>query len=98
MTVGQQNLVVDLGKVDFGKDPDPAKISINHPGVFPSVAKAVQGHVYLEHVRDDQGNDFYVLFQIVAVDKDSRYMGFLWRKLPGGKVVKKVPGEKVVMR
>jgi hypothetical protein len=44
--------------------------------------------VYLERVRDDRGNNFYVLFQIVAVDKESRYMAFLWRKLPGGKIVK----------
>jgi hypothetical protein len=34
MVVGQQNLVVDLGEADFGKDPEPAKISIDQPGVF----------------------------------------------------------------
>jgi hypothetical protein len=88
MSNGQQNLVVDLGEADFGKDPDPAKISIDKPGVFSGDAKAVMGHVYLERVRDDRGNDFNILFQVVAVDKDSRYMAFLWRKLPGGKVSK----------
>jgi hypothetical protein len=88
MAVGQQNLVVDLGEADFGKDPDPAKISIDQPGVSAGDAKAVAGHVYLERVRDDRGNNFYVLVQVVAVDRDSRYMAFLWRKLPGGKVVK----------
>jgi hypothetical protein len=88
MQVGQQNLVVDLGKAKFGRNPDPAKISIDQAGVLSGAAKAVEGHVYLERVRDDRGNNFYVLFQIVAVDKDSRYMAFLWRKLPGGKIVK----------
>jgi hypothetical protein len=87
-TVGQHNLVVDLGEADFAKDPDPGKISIDQPGVLTGPGAAVEGHVYLERVRDDRGNNFYVLFQIVAVDKDSRYMAFLWRKLPGGKVVK----------
>lgn len=86
MTVGQQNLVVDLGRADFTKNPDPAKISIDHAGVGV-VAKAVEGHVYLERIRDDRGNNFYVLLQVVAVDRDSRYMAFVWRKLPGGKIV-----------
>src|SRR5262249_44178424 len=88
MSVGQQNLVVDLGDVDFAKDPDPSKISINHPDVLTGQAKAVEGHMYLERVRDSRGNNFYVVFQMVAVGKASRYMAFLWRKLPGGKVVK----------
>ncbi len=89
MLGGQDNLVVDLGEVDFTKDPDPTKISIDHPGVMTGgVAKAVEGHVYLERVRNNRGNNFYVLFQVVAVDTDTRYMAFLWRKLPGGKVVK----------
>jgi hypothetical protein len=86
---GQQNLVVDLGKADFEKDPDPSKISIDQPGVDSASAKAVPGHVYLERVRDDRGNNFYVLFQVVAVDPDSRYVAFLWRRLPGGKMVKR---------
>jgi hypothetical protein len=87
MTAGQQNLVVDLGKTDFAKNPDPAKVSIDQPGVLSGEGKAVEGHVYLERVRDDRGNNFYVLFEIVAVDPASRYMAFLWRKLPGGKAV-----------
>jgi len=95
MLVGQQNLVVDLGKTDFEKNPDPAKIDIDHPGVVSGQALAVEGHVYLERIRDDRGNSFYVLFQIVAVDKDSRYMGFIWRKLPGGAVNKQKTGKKV---
>jgi hypothetical protein len=95
MTVGQQNLVVDLGKADFDKDPDPSKISIDHPGVVSGQASALEGHVYLERVRDSRGNSFYVLLQVVAVDKDSRYMGFVWRKLPGGNVVKQKTGEPI---
>jgi hypothetical protein len=86
--VGQQNLVVDLDEADFGKDLDPAKINIDNPRVFSNHAHALEGHVYLERVRDDRGNNFYVLFRVVAVDKESRYMAFLWRKLPGGSVVK----------
>ena len=95
MVVGQQNLVVDLGKVDFAKDPDPSKISIDHPGVASGQANAFEGHVYLERVRDDRGNSFYVLFQIVAVDKESRFMAFVWRKLPGGSVVKEKTGKRI---
>ena len=89
MLNGQHNFVVELGKVDFEKDPDPSKISIDHPGLVIDHAKAVEGNVYLERVRDDRGNSFYVVLKIVAVDRDNRYMGFLWRKLPGGKVVKR---------
>jgi len=95
MTVGQQNLVVDLGKADFEKDPDPSKISIDHHGVVSGQASALEGHVYLERVRDSRGNSFYVLLQVVAVDKDSRYMGFVWRKLPGGTVVKQKTGKRI---
>jgi hypothetical protein len=88
-TVGQHNLVVDLGKVDFEKDPDPKKISLGTAGVQCSWATAIEGHAYLERVRDDfAGDNFYVVFQVVAVDPHGRYMAFLWRRLPGGKVVK----------
>ena len=51
--------------------------------------KAVDGHVYLEKVEDDRGNRFFVLFQVVSVDEKSRYVAFLWRQLPGGKVVRR---------
>ncbi|TMQ34762.1 MAG: hypothetical protein E6K70_05890 [Planctomycetota bacterium] len=88
MLGGQENLVVDLGKTDFEKDPDPAKISIDDPGVMIMLATAVPGHVYLERIRDNRGNNFYVIFQVVAVDPASRYMAFLWRKLPGGRVAR----------
>ena len=90
VVTGGQNLAVDLGKVDFKKDPDPAKITIDHPGIVTNAALAVEGHVYLVRIRDDRGNNFYVLFQIVGVDEGSRYMAFFWRKLPGGKVVKQM--------
>jgi hypothetical protein len=88
MGVGQQNLVVDLGKADFEKDPDPTKINIDDPGVHTASTDALARHVYLERVRDDRGQNFYVVFQVIAVDQDSRYMAFIWRKLPGGKVNK----------
>lgn len=82
------NLLVHLGTADFAKDPDPRKISIDEPGVLGGdTAEATEGHLYLLRIRDDMAN-FYVLFQIVAVDKNSHYMAFLWRKLPGGKGAK----------
>ena len=92
MQGGHQHLVVDLGKVDFEKDPEPKRISIDANNVMRRTATAVDGHVYLERVRDDNGNNFYVVFQVVTVDPQSRYIAFLWRRLPGGKVVK--PPEK----
>jgi hypothetical protein len=85
--VNQQNLVVDLGKADFEKNPDLELIDIDHPGLGPH-GIAVEGHVYLERVRDTFGNDFYVVLQIVAVDPAGSYMAFIWRTLPGGKIVK----------
>jgi hypothetical protein len=89
MVVGQQNLVVDLGRVDFARDPGPRKLDPDSDTFWvPDGCKAVEGHVYLERVRDSNGNKFYVVFQCLAVDKDSRYMAFVWRRLPGGKVVK----------
>jgi hypothetical protein len=91
--VGDQHLVVDLGAVDFEKDPKPAAISIDAPGVCTGHVKVFLGHVYLERVRDDRGNNFYVVFQVVAVDPRSRYVAFLWRRLPGGTLVRpKRPG------
>jgi hypothetical protein len=88
MVVGQKNRVADLGKVDFAKDPDPAKIGIaGKPQWSSEECKATEGHVYLEEIKDDRGNHFYVVFQIVATDKDSRFLAFIWRKLPGGTVV-----------
>lgn len=66
------------------------KISIDDHSVLSTyVEKAVVGRVYLERIHDDLGNNFYVLFQVIAVDKDSRYMAFVWRRLPGGKIVKR---------
>lgn len=100
LAINQQNLVVDLGKVDFEVNPTLGKISIDHPGLGHDCVAASEGHVYLERVRDrletdlgKDGNNFYVVFQVVAVDSRSRYMAFLWRKMPGGKVVKQ-PEEK----
>jgi tetratricopeptide (TPR) repeat protein len=90
MLGGQQNLVVDLGDVDFVKDPDPKKVDPDSDDFWmPDGCKVVEGHVYLERVRDDRGNKFYVVLKVIAADKDSRYMAFIWRRLPGGKVVKR---------
>ncbi len=88
MLVGLKNLVADLGKVDFEKPPELQRITIDHPGLA-DYGIASEGHVYLERVREPDGNNFYVLFQVVAIDRDGRYMAFLWRKLPGGKIVKR---------
>jgi tetratricopeptide (TPR) repeat protein len=89
MLGGQQNLIVDLGRVDFARDPDPRKLDPDSDTFWvPDGCKAAEGHVYLERVRDSRGNKFYVVLQCLAVDKDSRYVAFVWRRLPGGKVVK----------
>ncbi len=86
MVVGQDNLLVDLGEVDFTKDPEPKKISIDDERVkADNCPIATTGHVYLERIRDDDGNNFYVVFQVIFVDPNSRCMAFVWRKLPGGK-------------
>jgi hypothetical protein len=88
--VGQENRIADLGKVDFTKDPDPTKVGTDRKSQWSSEGcKAVDGHVYLERIKDDRGNGFFVLFQVVGTDKDSRFVAFVWRKLPGGKVVKR---------
>jgi hypothetical protein len=87
--VGAQNLVVDLGKWDFEKDPALNEISIDDSRVCTVMCTAKEGHVYLERVNDSLGNDFSVLFKVVALDPQSRYMAFVWRKLPvGAKAVK----------
>jgi len=93
LEVGQSNLVADLGNVDFTKDPDPKAVDIDGEGqhTWMPDGQAEEGDVYLERVRDREGNHFYVLFKVVALEKDSRYIAFLWRKLPGGKVVKDDP-------
>jgi tetratricopeptide (TPR) repeat protein len=86
MVTNQLNRVADLGAVDFEIDPDVAKVAATWRGFD---CQAVEGHVYLENVKDDRGNDFYVLFQAIAVEKDSKYFAFVWRRLPGGKTVKR---------
>jgi tetratricopeptide (TPR) repeat protein len=89
MLVGQHNRVADLGEADFRKDHDPAKVPKSGNRSWQvEHCRAAEGHVYLEHIADDRGNNFFVVFQVVAVDRDSRYVAFLWRKLPGGKVVR----------
>ncbi|HJT75614.1 MAG TPA: tetratricopeptide repeat protein [Gemmataceae bacterium] len=90
MTTDQRNLVVDLGPGDFMKDPDPRDVDPDSDNFWvPDRCKAVEGHVYLERVCDDGGNKFYVVLQVIAADAQSRYLAFVWRRLPGGKVVKR---------
>src|SRR5207253_11404207 len=91
MVTNQHNRVIDLGPVDFEKETNAEKLAkqSNNPWV-EQTCKSVEGHVYLERVKDDKGNDFYVVFKIVALDKDSRFMAFVWRRLPGGRVVEEM--------
>jgi hypothetical protein len=90
MVVGQMNRVVDLGTMDFEKNPDITMIGLKGKNQWSSdECKAVEGHLYLLNVKDDQGNDFFVLFKAIAVEKDSKYFAFVWRRLPGGTIVKK---------
>lgn len=89
MQTDQRNLIVDLGAIDFTQDPDPKKVDPDSDHFWMPDGEAVEEHVYLERVRDDSGNKFYVLMKVIASDKDGRYMAFVWRRLPGGKVVKR---------
>jgi len=83
MVVGQENLVADLGKVDFEKVTIPKKIDRKDRKVWlDDHCKAVKGHVYLQRLHDDRGNNFFVTFQVIAVDPESRYVAFIWRRLP----------------
>jgi tetratricopeptide (TPR) repeat protein len=89
MLTNQRNLVTDLGKVEFNKEPDPNKLTEKEMKAWEKGnCKALEGHTYLEKIEDDRGNKFFVLFQIIAVDQDSNYMAFVWRRLPGGAVKK----------
>src|SRR5262249_36546856 len=89
MLGGQNNRVADLGAVDFERVLVPKKANFEDKKTWlPEDCKAIEGHVYLERIHDDRGNDFFVAFKVIAVDKDSRYMAFIWRRLPGEKVVK----------
>jgi hypothetical protein len=83
----QSNRVADLGEIDFDVDPDPAKVKFE--GDKKQSFEAFLGHVYLEKVEDTNGNRFFVLFKVVAVDEQSRYMAFVWRRLLGGTIVRR---------
>lgn len=87
MATNQKNTVVDLGNVDFTMNPSSAKADFEGPDQKPH--QAIPGHVYLEKVADTNGNRFFVVFKVVAVDEQSRYMAFLWRCLPGGTMVRR---------
>jgi RNA polymerase sigma factor (sigma-70 family) len=87
MVTNQKNTVVDLGNVDFTIDPNPAKADFEGPD--RQQHEAIQGHVYLQKVADTNGNRFFVLFKMLAVDEQSRYIAFIWRRLPGGTIVRR---------
>jgi hypothetical protein len=89
MVTNQQNVVADLGNVDFEKDPDTKQEDPDKGNFRQEGYQAVEGHVYLERVQDTVGNKFFVVFKVVALDEESRYFAFIWRRLPGGKVVKR---------
>jgi hypothetical protein len=89
MLVGQQNLVIDVGDFEFTKDPDPNKLTDKEMKTWQEDScKAVENHTYLEKVEDNRKNKFFVMFRIIAVDKDSNFIAFVWRRLPGGMITK----------
>lgn len=89
MVVGQKNLIRDLGSIDFAKEPDPNQFAAKEEKSWQKDScKAIEGHTYLEKVEDDRENKFFVVFQILAVDNDSNFLAFVWRRLPGGKITK----------
>ncbi len=87
MVTNQKNTVIDLGNVDFTLDPNQTKAEFEGPD--REAHEAVHSHVYLEKVEDTNGNRFFVLFKVLAVDEQSRYIAFVWRRLPGGKIVRR---------
>jgi tetratricopeptide (TPR) repeat protein len=87
MVTNQRNRVIDLGNVEFDKESDPTKLAnLSKNQWCDDTCKAVEGNVYLEKVLDDRGNDFWVVFKVIVLDPDSRYIAFIWRRLPGGKL------------
>jgi hypothetical protein len=85
MLGGQRNTVADLGAVDFEAD----SLKMPRSKDAGTEATAINNHVYLEKVEDSQGNSFLVVFQVIAVDPANQYMAFIWRRLPGGKIVRR---------
>jgi hypothetical protein len=73
--------------VDF--NIDHSQLKADSEGPDRDQHEAVDGHVYLEKVEDPNGNRFFVLFKILTVDEQSRYMAFVRRCLPGGKIVRR---------
>jgi len=96
---GSWNLIADLGAADFTKDPDLAHVNYMEFDTFGMLPiPACEGHVYLEHIRDHAKGDLHVLFQIVAMDPEGRYMAFLWRELPGTRNAAVVRPEYTVLK
>jgi hypothetical protein len=90
MVVGQKNAVAELKGRDFNQDLDPEKLAADSGTRWLTYeCQARPGQVYLERVEDNTGTRFFVLFQVLAVDEDSRYVAFVWRRLPGGKIVER---------
>jgi len=89
MVTNQRNTIADLGMFDFTAEPSLTKANPAGPEPDREEHLALIGHSYLEKVEDTNGNRFFVLFKILAVDKESRYMAFIWRRLPGGKLVRR---------
>lgn len=89
MLGGQENLIADLGDVDFEKNFDPKTVDVTKEKSWSGKdAEAIEGHVYLERVKDTRGNLFFVQFKVLVVDPGSRYVALVWRRLPGGKLVR----------
>jgi hypothetical protein len=86
-TTAQDNRIVNLGHIDFEADIDLEKTLAKVK--FKDREIAVKGDVYLERVDDTEGNHFHVLLKVVALDEESRYVAFVWRRLPGGTVVRR---------
>jgi hypothetical protein len=69
-TTEPRNFIADLLEHEFEKNPDPEKISIDHAGISGSGVHAIERHVYFQHINTRSGSDFYVFFQVVAVEKN----------------------------
>jgi len=80
---GTNNLIADLGRIDFNQNVDPRSIDVTRADGWMLRAKAQEGHVYLIRVFDERGSRFFVQLKIFHVEPNGDYIAFVYRVLPG---------------
>lgn len=89
---GTNNLIADLGTIDYNQNVDPRSIDVTRPDGWLLTAKAQEGHVYLIRVFDERGSRFFVQLMIFHVDPNGDYIAFVYRVLPGAVMRQKYLG------